>query len=230
MAWSLPSCSTSPRPRTRAGSSSPSGGAWRSWSPSTPSDQFTGAHLNPAVTLGFWIARRHRRRRRPEVPDRRVPRRLHRRRRCVLASYWDHFSETEDPGLKLAVFSTGPAIRNYALEPRHRDHRHVRAGVRRPGDRWSPTRTARSCAGLAAADRRPAGVRDRPVARRSDRLRDQPGTRPGPADRARDPAGPGKGPSDWAYAWVPVHRAAHRRRARRELVVPSGGSRSRRRR
>ena len=31
------------------------------------------------------------------------------------ASYWDHFKETEDPGLKLAVFSTGPAIRNYPL-------------------------------------------------------------------------------------------------------------------
>ena len=33
----------------------------------------------------------------------------------VLASYWDHFRETEDPGLKLAVFSTGPAIRNYPM-------------------------------------------------------------------------------------------------------------------
>ena len=30
----------------------------------------------------------------------------------VLASYWQHFQQTEDPGLKLAVFSTGPAIRN----------------------------------------------------------------------------------------------------------------------
>ena len=35
---------------------------------------------------------------------------------------------------------------------------------------------------------------DRPLARRSDRLRDQPGTRPGPAHRARDPAGPRQGP------------------------------------
>lgn len=29
--------------------------------------------------------------------------------------YWDHFKATEDPGLKLAVFSTGPNIRNYTL-------------------------------------------------------------------------------------------------------------------
>jgi hypothetical protein len=33
----------------------------------------------------------------------------------VVAAYWDHFRETEDPGLKLAVFSTGPAIRNYPM-------------------------------------------------------------------------------------------------------------------
>jgi glycerol uptake facilitator protein len=35
---------------------------------------------------------------------------------AVLAwmSYRDHFDSTEDPALQLAVFSTGPAIRNYA--------------------------------------------------------------------------------------------------------------------
>jgi Glycerol uptake facilitator and related permeases (Major Intrinsic Protein Family) len=33
----------------------------------------------------------------------------------VAIHYWDHFKATEDPGLKLAVFSTGPAIRNYPL-------------------------------------------------------------------------------------------------------------------
>ncbi len=32
----------------------------------------------------------------------------------VYLAYFLHWSETEDPGLKLAVFSTGPAIRNYA--------------------------------------------------------------------------------------------------------------------
>jgi glycerol uptake facilitator protein len=35
---------------------------------------------------------------------------------CLVAlHYWDHFKATDDPGLKLAVFSTGPNIRNYWL-------------------------------------------------------------------------------------------------------------------
>ncbi len=33
----------------------------------------------------------------------------------VVLHYWDHFKATEDQGLKLAVFSTGPNIRNYGL-------------------------------------------------------------------------------------------------------------------
>jgi glycerol uptake facilitator protein len=31
----------------------------------------------------------------------------------VWAAYYVHWAETEDPGLKLSVFCTGPAIRNY---------------------------------------------------------------------------------------------------------------------
>ena len=31
----------------------------------------------------------------------------------VYLTYYLHWSETDDPGLKLAVFATGPAIRNY---------------------------------------------------------------------------------------------------------------------
>ena len=73
--------------------------------------QFSGAHLNPAVTLGlwingnidfgeaiqYWIG---------EFAGAMIGAAV------VLASYWQHFQQTEDPGLKLAVFSTGPAIRN----------------------------------------------------------------------------------------------------------------------
>jgi glycerol uptake facilitator protein len=33
----------------------------------------------------------------------------------VTIHYWDHFKQTEDKGLKLAVYSTGPNIRNYGL-------------------------------------------------------------------------------------------------------------------
>ena len=61
-------------------------------------------------------------------------------------------------------------------------------------DRWSPTSPA-SCT-IAAWRPLIVGLLvlgDRPVARRSDRLRDQPGPRPGSAHRARDPADPRQG-------------------------------------
>jgi len=76
--------------------------------------QFTGAHLNPAVTVGFRVA--------GVIDGGDVPKYLIGEfvgafigAGLVLAAYWDHFRETEDPGLKLAVFSTGPAIRNYPM-------------------------------------------------------------------------------------------------------------------
>jgi len=73
--------------------------------------QFSGAHLNPAVTLGFAVIGN------TEWSD--VPKYLIGEfagamiGAClVAAAYSNHWSATEDPGLKLAVFSTGPAIRN----------------------------------------------------------------------------------------------------------------------
>jgi glycerol uptake facilitator protein len=74
--------------------------------------QFDGAHLNPAVTLGLWIngnisgvgtALKYFI---GEFIGAGIGATL------VFAAYYLHFKETEDPGLKLAVFSTGPAIRN----------------------------------------------------------------------------------------------------------------------
>jgi glycerol uptake facilitator protein len=73
--------------------------------------QFSGAHLNPAVTLGFAIAGTI------EWSD--VPEYIAGEfvgafigATLVWLAYLDHWRETEDPGLKLACFSTGPAIRN----------------------------------------------------------------------------------------------------------------------
>jgi glycerol uptake facilitator protein len=73
--------------------------------------QFSGAHLNPAVTIGFAIEGR------TEWGD--VPEYLAGEfvgafigAALVWVSYLDHWRETEDPGLKLAVFCTAPAIRN----------------------------------------------------------------------------------------------------------------------
>jgi glycerol uptake facilitator protein len=76
--------------------------------------QFDGAHLNPAVTLGLAVI---------GVTDwSNVPSYLAGEfvgafigAVLVWAHYSHHFKETDDPGLKLAVFSTGPAIRNYPL-------------------------------------------------------------------------------------------------------------------
>jgi glycerol uptake facilitator protein len=73
--------------------------------------QFSGAHLNPAVTLGFAVEGR------TEWGD--VPEYLAGEfvgafigATLVWLSYLNHWRETEDPGLKLAVFCTAPAIRN----------------------------------------------------------------------------------------------------------------------
>jgi glycerol uptake facilitator protein len=73
--------------------------------------QFSGAHLNPAVTLGFAIEGR------TDWGD--VPKYLAGEFSgaiigavLVYLSYFNHWRETEDPGLKLAVFSTAPALRN----------------------------------------------------------------------------------------------------------------------
>ena len=74
--------------------------------------QYSGAHLNPAVTLGFWIN--------GNITGSKVPKYLigeflgaFTGAILVYLAYYLHWSETEDPGLKLAVFCTGPAIRNY---------------------------------------------------------------------------------------------------------------------
>ncbi len=78
--------------------------------------QFTGAHINPAVTLAvfmdsavnngsfgvdslivYWAG---------QMVGAMIGAFL------VFLHYYPHWAETEDPGLKLAVFSTAPAIRN----------------------------------------------------------------------------------------------------------------------
>ena len=71
----------------------------------------SGAHLNPAVTLGLAIA--------GKTPWAQVPMYIVAQflgafagAILVFLHYYPHWAETEDPGLKLAVFSTGPAIRS----------------------------------------------------------------------------------------------------------------------
>jgi glycerol uptake facilitator protein len=71
----------------------------------------SGAHINPAVTVGLAVA--------GEFDWGLVPGYIVSQligaalgALLVFVSYYGHFAATEDPGLKLAVFSTGPEIRN----------------------------------------------------------------------------------------------------------------------
>lgn len=75
---------------------------------------YSGAHLNPAVTVGLAIA--------GKFPWSQVP--LFIVAQLVGAMmgaflvwfmYKDHFNATKDPGLKAAAFHTAPAIRNFSL-------------------------------------------------------------------------------------------------------------------
>ena len=73
--------------------------------------QFSGAHLNPAVTVGLAVA--------GSIEWGDVPEYFAGEfvgafigATLVWLAYLDHWRETEDPGLKLACFSTAPAIRN----------------------------------------------------------------------------------------------------------------------
>ena len=114
-----------------------------------------------------------------------------------------HWGETEDPGLKLAVFSTGPAIRNtaanliteiigtfllvlgvLAIGTRHR--RFATLGTRRA------LRSRCSCSGIGMALGGPTGYAINPARDLGPRI-----------IHAILPI-PGKGGSDWAYSWIPV--------------------------
>lgn len=77
---------------------------------------YGGASLNPAVTLGIWANDGFSSSFGDKIPT------YFAGEFCgafigaalVYLAYYLHWKDTEDPGLKLAVFSTGPAVRNYA--------------------------------------------------------------------------------------------------------------------
>ena len=135
--------------------------------------QFTGAHLNPAVTLGiwinggidfgeaiqYWIG---------EFIGAAIGAVL------VLGSYWQHFQQTEDPGLKLAVLLDGPRDPEHVLEPVHGGRRHLRPRARDPRDDRRRQQGGRPQWAGHIACRLPRR-RHRLVARWPDGVRDQPG-------------------------------------------------------
>ncbi len=164
--------------------------------------QFSGAHLNPAVTLGFWINGNITG---SQVPKYLVGEFLGAMTGAVLVylAYYLHWSETEDPGLKLAVFSTGPAIRNYLwnLVTEIIGTMVLMFGILAIINKGNTTNAASGINGLligllivaiGLSLGGPTGYAINPARDLGPRI-----------IHAILPI-PGKGSSDWAYAWVPV--------------------------
>jgi glycerol uptake facilitator protein len=160
--------------------------------------QFSGAHLNPAVTLGFAFQGT------TEWSD--VPAYLAGEfvgafigATLVWAAYSNHWRATEDPGLKLAVFCTAPAIRNtvaniitevigtfmlvfgvLAIVANE-----LTAGL-------APLLVGLLVLAIGLSLGGPTGYAINPARDLGPRIM-----------HAILPI-PGKGPSDWGYAWIPV--------------------------
>ena len=100
--------------------------------------QFSGAHLNPAVTIGFWVAGDDRRRATcPSTSPASSSARSSARAR--LAGVPGPLEGDGGPRPEARVLQHRAGDPQPRLEPDHGDHRDVRAGVRR-SSRSSPTR------------------------------------------------------------------------------------------
>jgi glycerol uptake facilitator protein len=162
--------------------------------------QFSGAHLNPAVTLGFAIEGR------TDWSD--VPKYFAGEFSgaaigaiLVYLSYFNHWRPTEDPGLKLAVFCTAPALRNTVANLITEIIGtfvlvfgvlafFASKGV--AADPLSGLLVALLVLGIGLSLGGPTGYAINPARDLGPRI-----------IHALLPI-PGKGPSDWEYAWIPV--------------------------
>jgi glycerol uptake facilitator protein len=165
------------------------------------------AHINPAVTIGFAVAGRF-----PwaDVPLFIIAQMIGAFLGAVIVwlAYLPHWAETADTGLKLAVYSTGPAIRNVAsnLVTEIIGTFVLIFGV---ASIFSSADTAMAAQGIPAAGLGPllVGILVWGIGLSLG----------GPTGYAINPArdlGPriahavlpiaGKGDSDWGYSWIPV--------------------------
>jgi glycerol uptake facilitator protein len=162
--------------------------------------QFSGAHINPAVTLGFAVIGD------TEWSD--VPEYLGGQfvgafigAVLVYLAYSNHWKPTEDPGLKLAVFCTAPAIRNtvanvvteiigtfilvFGVLAIFADEATAATGL-------GALLVGLLVLAIGLSLGGPTGYAINPARDLSPRIA-----------HAILPI-PGKGPSDWGYAWIPV--------------------------
>ena len=162
---------------------------------------FSGAHLNPAVTLGLWIhgsitgsmAWKYFL---GEMIGAMIGAFL------VFLTYYLHWRDTEDPGLKLACFSTGPAIRNYGWNVLTEivGTFVLVFGILAIGAPWQANNAsglttllvALLVLGIGLSLGGPTGYAINPARDLGPRIM-----------HAILPI-PGKGGSDWSYSWVPV--------------------------
>ena len=189
----------------------------------------SGAHINPAVTLGLVangakvgteFAHGPGRRRTCRLHRRTVHRRHPRRRHRWLA-YKQHFDEEPDPRTKLGSSRPAPAS---ATTPGTSSPRSSARSC------WSSSSSASACGrhgdgGLAAARCAAGGPprdRHRRLPRWPDRLRDQPGARPRTPHRARVPPDQGQGRQRLVLRVGSGRGPDHRRPARRLAAIPLG--------
>jgi glycerol uptake facilitator protein len=160
--------------------------------------QFSGAHLNPAVTFGFALE--------GTTPWDDVPAYLGGEfvgafigATLVFLAYSNHWRATEDPGLKLAVFSTAPAIRNTVANIITEiigtfllvfGVLAIVANELAPG--LAPLLVGLLVLAIGLSLGGPTGYAINPARDLGPRIM-----------HAILPI-PGKGPSDWSYAWIPV--------------------------
>jgi len=178
--------------------------------------EFSGAHINPAVTLGTAVAGSFEWAR---VPGYIVAQMLGAASGAALvfAFYRQHFERTQDAGLKLACFATAPEIRDpgrnllsevvatfvlvFAVLYSHDAGWHAESGIAGQGTAVSGT------IGLGSLGALPVGLVVFAIGLSLG------GTTGYAINPARD-LGPriahallpvaGKGTSDWGYAWIPV--------------------------
>jgi len=169
---------------------------------------FSGAHLNPAVTLGIYT--------KELISGGTIDAALFGTyivgemigamlgAFLVFLHYYPHWAETEDQGLKLAVFSTGPAIRNTVWNfVSEVIGTFVLVFVIFAFGNWKGPETG----GLAALGALPVAFLVLVIGLALG------GTTGYAINPARDLGPrimhqilpiPGKGSSDWAYSWIPV--------------------------
>lgn len=160
--------------------------------------RISGAHINPAVTIALAAVGKF-----PwsDVPLYIVGQFIGAFIGAVLVwlAYYSHFAETDNPALKLAVFSTAPNIRSYGLNLLTEIigtfmlvFGVLAIGANKLADGLAPLLVAFLVWAIGLSLGGPTGYAINPARDLGPRIA-----------HAVLPI-PGKGDSDWGYAWVPV--------------------------